>query len=335
MKHPDPEPIIDLIEAFRRSKTMFAAVSLGVFDRLKECPAGLATLASETSTQPQALERLLDGCRGLGLLTKTDGLYANTDLADAFLCRSSPRSMTGYILWSNDMLFRLWTHLEDAVREGSQRWPQAFGSKGPIFSFFADEGAKRTFLMGMHGFGLISSPKVVAAFDLNRFRRLVDLGGATGHLAISACERYPRIAAAVFDLPSVAEVAREQIALSPVKDRIEVLSGDFFEDPLPDADLYALGRILHDWRDGKIDRLLAKIYAKLPRGGALLIAEKLLDEDKGGPVPAHMQSLNMLVVTEGRERTLSEYGDLLRKAGFSSVEGQRTGAPLDAVLAVK
>ena len=89
----------------------------------------------------------------------------------------------------------MWGNLEDAVREGTNRWQQTFGWDGPIFSsFFRTEDAMREFLMGMHGQGLISSPQVVAAFDLSRFHRLVDLGGATGHLAIAACQRYPRLA---------------------------------------------------------------------------------------------------------------------------------------------
>ncbi len=90
------------------------------------------------------------------------------------------------------------------------------------------------------------------------------------------------------------------------------------KDELPPADLYALGRILHDWPEERIRMLLPKIYAALPDGGGLLIAEKLLDEDKSGPTPAHMQSLNMLICTEGRERTLAEYRALLAGAGFAT-----------------
>jgi acetylserotonin N-methyltransferase len=155
---------------------------------------------------------------------------------------------------------------------------------------------------------------------LSRFRRLVDLGGGTGHLAEAARGHYPNLQTAVFDLPGVADLFPGTIA------------GDFFTDRLPDADLYSLGRILHDWSREKIETLLAKIHAALPPGGGLLIAEKLLDVLN---VPAHMQSLNMLIVTEGRERSASEYEALLRGASFSKVESRRTGAPLDAILAIK
>lgn len=336
MSSPDPAPVIDLIEAFRRSKTMFAAVKLGVFDRLEQGPADAPTLAAELDAQTEPLERLLDACAGLGLLGKQEGRYANEPVAAEYLCRSSEHALTGYILYSNDVLFQVWAHLEDAVREGSHRWKQTFGLTGPIFDhFFKNDEAMRTFLMGMHGFGVLSSPKVVAAFDLSRFQKLVDLGGATGHLAIAACERYPELHAAVFDLPRVIEVAAEQVGRSTVASRIKLVAGDFFRDALPEADLYSVGRILHDWSEDKIRALLEKIYARLPSGGGLLIAEKLLAEDKTGPTPAHMQSLNMLVCTEGKERTVGEYRALLEAAGFADVQGRRTGAPLDAVLALK
>jgi acetylserotonin N-methyltransferase len=306
-----PAIVLDLIEAFRRSKTMFTALELGVFDGAR--PADC-----------KELTRLLDACVALGLLQKHDGEYVNTAEAEKYLKSSSPDTLSGYVHYSNIVLYPMWAHLEDAVREGTHRWKQGFGLDGALFShFFRTEEAARDFLMGMHGFGQLSSPAVVAAFDLSRFRKLVDLGGATGHLAEAARAKYPQLAAVTFDLPAVAK-------LFP-----HVVPGDFFADPLPEADLFALGRILHDWSEDKIRILLRKIWAALPAGGALLIAEKLVDEEKTGPVPALMQSLNMLVVTEGRERSLSEYRALLEEAGFSAVEGCQTGTPLDAILAVK
>ena len=233
-------------------------------------------------------------------------------------------------------MWHLWAHLDDAVREGTHRWKQAYGSDGPIFShFFRTPEAKREFLMGMHGFGLISSPHVVSAFDLGRFTRLVDLGGATGHLAIAACRRWSGLRAVVFDLPEAIPLAREITSGCLVADRVECAAGDFFADPLPAGDLFALGRILHDWSAEKCLKLLRRIQAALPSGGAVLVAEKLLDDDGRGPRWAQMQDLNMLTCTEGRERTLAEYEALLTAAGFHDIRGCRTSSPLDAVIGVK
>jgi acetylserotonin N-methyltransferase len=333
---PDPGVILDLLQAFRSSKVMFTAVALGVFDALSAGPRSLEDLTRQLQANPDALERLLDACVGLRLLIRDGHNYANASAAGAYLTSSSPRRMTGYIRYSNDVLWKLWGNLEDAVRAGTNRWQQTFGWDGPIFAhFFRTEESKREFLMGMHGYGLISSPQVVGAFDLGAFRFLVDLGGATGHLAIAACERYPHLQAVVFDLPDAVPLAREIVGRSAVVDRIKIVPGDFFADPLPEGDLYALGRILHDWTEEKIHKLLARIYHQLPKNGALLIAEKLLEEDKRGPHLAHMQSLNMLTCAEGKERTLTEYEALLKLAGFAQVVGCRTSAPLDAVLATK
>jgi len=330
MSLPDANAILDLMEAFRRSKVMFAAVSFGVFDRLERGPADAASLLPEAD--PGAAERLLDACVSLGLLTRKERRYANTPQASAYLCRESEHTLAGYILYSDRVLFPLWSHLEDAVREGSNRWRQTFGFEGDLFShFFKTPEAQRDFLLGVHGLGKLSSPAVAAAFDLSRFGRLADVGGATGHLAAAVRRRYPRIEAVVFDLPAVVSFAR---TLQPDRS-IEFLSGDFFRDALPAADLYVLGRILHDWGEAEARTLLEKIHAALPAGGGLLLAEKLLAEDHTGPISAQMQSINMLVCTDGRERSLEEYRRLLEGVGFVDVRGKRTGAPLDAVFARK
>jgi acetylserotonin O-methyltransferase len=333
---PDPSPVIQLIYAFRGSKAMFAAVSMGLFEELEKAPADATTLSVSMHLNASALERLLDACVGLGLASKSGALYSSTGLARTYLLRASPHTLAGYILYSNNVLFPMWGNLESAIREGSSRWQETFHSRGAIFDhFFRTEQAKRDFLMGMNGFGMLSSPPVIRAFDLSRYHHLVDLGGATGHLAIAACDFYPQLRATVFDLPGVIGFTREFFAKSASQDRLGAVAGDFFSGDLPAGDLYAMGRILHDWSEDKVRRLLAKVYAKLPAGGALLIAEKLLHEDKSGPLPALLQSLNMLVCTEGKERTISEYTAILCAAGFSEVQHHITGAPLDAILATK
>ncbi len=331
-----PTPILDLIEAFRRSKAMFTAVRLGVFDALAQTPQSAEQLAAALKVNAAALTRLLDGCIALELLQREGGAYANTPLAERYLAGNSPDTLANYIRYSDQSLYNLWAHLDDAIREGTNRWTQAFGSRNALFDhYFRDDAATAAFLGGMHGFGQIASPLIVRAFDLSRFEHLVDLGGATGHLAVAACEAYPNLRATVLDLPQVERFAREHIARSSVAGRIETVAGDFFTGDLVKGDLYYLGRILHDWSEDKIVKLLAKIFDALPSGGALLIGETLVNDDHSGPVYTLMQDLNMLVCTDGRERTFAEYCALLEAAGFASVDCRRTGSLIDAVCAVK
>lgn len=333
---PDPAAIIDIMDGFRRSKAMFAAVELGIFDMLADGPLGAPEIAGRLHANLSGAERLLETCFSLGLLSCRDGLFANTELAGLYLRKSSPQSLAGYIGYSNLVLYQCWSHLEDAVREGTPRWAQTFGAERPIFEhFFSTPEKMRTFTMGMHGLGLTASPAVVRAFDLSAFRTLADLGAATGHLVIAACEAWPELQGIVFDMPRILPMAEEYIAQSPARNRMRSQSGDFFQDPLPPADLYALGRVLHDWTEDTILLLLRRIHDSLPKGGAVLVAEKLIAEDRSGPLSAHLQSLSMLIVTEGKERSLSEYIALLEEAGFVDVQGKRTGTYLDAVLARK
>lgn len=333
---PDAGPILDLLTAFRRSKTMFTAVTLGVFDALEPGEKTASTLAAELKLNQDALTRLLHACVGLGLIRRDEDRFATTPAASTYLTRTSPRRLTGYLRFTDEILWKLWGNLGESIRDGENGWKRTFGWEGGIFGqIFHTPELRREFLMGMHGYGVISSPVVVSAFDLSGFRKLVDLGGATGHLATAACRRYPELRALVLDLPEVVPIAMELVGATEVADRVQVIAGDFFTDPLPQADLYTLGRILHDWTEEKILLLLAKIHASLPVGGGVLIAEKLIADDRAGPSWAQMQDLNMLLVTEGRERTLGEYTALLNRAGFTKVTGRVTDAPVDAVLAIK
>lgn len=331
---PSPAPIIHLIEAFRRSQTMFTAAELGVFAALASGPLTAAELAAQTQTHPEALARLLAACANLGLLTTTDAItYANSPATQTYLVSSSPHALTGYVEYSRRALWQLWSNLPDAVREGTNRWEQTFGGQGELFThYYKTEADKRRFLLGMHAFGLLSSPQIVAAVDLSPFSHLVDLGGATGHLALAATQRYPHLRATLFDLPVCLPLAQEMLAGSSVATH----GGDFFTDPLPPADLYALGRILHDWSPAKIEKLLARIHHALPPGGAILIGEKLIDPSQLGPTWSLLQDLNMLVATEGRERTFAQYEALLTSAGFHRAQAYvLPDSPLDAILAFK
>ena len=332
---PDPSVVLGLVSAFRKSKVLFTACELGVFDALKQGPTSAVELAAQLNCHPDALERLLGAAAMLGLLTQTEGRFENTPAATAYLTTSSPRRMLGYINYSSAVLWKMWDNLPGAIVEGTHRWKQTYDLDGAIFShFFRTDWQRREFIQGMHAYGLISSPAVVDAVDLSGFNTFADLGGATGHLTVAACRRWPNLRGVVLDLNEVIPITKEFIP-ADVGDRIDVIGGDFFADELPKADLYALGRILHDWSEPKICLLLGKIHAALPVGGVVFIAEKVLEDSKTAPEWAVLQHLNMLTVAEGKERTAGEYAELLRAAGFTGVTCNRTDSPLDVVMGVK
>uniref|UniRef100_A0A8B9U216 Acetylserotonin O-methyltransferase like n=1 Tax=Anas zonorhyncha TaxID=75864 RepID=A0A8B9U216_9AVES len=333
-----PSKIVDLMDGFKASKALFVASKLKVFDYLKtKGPLKAVDVANEVGTSVCGTERLLDACVALGLLEKTSQGYSNTDSANTYLTSDGEYSLHGYIIHSNDHLWPLFTNLESAVREGSRQNHRAFGRKAEdLFKdYYHSQGVKQRFMAAMHSIAHLTARDVATAFDLSQFKSTCDLGGCTGALAHELIQIYPNMKVTVFDLPEViANISyfqpSEQCA-APVT----FVSGDFFKDNLPEADLYILSRILHDWPDERIHVLLSKISAVCKPGCGILLAEMVLDDEKKNRSTALLQSLNMLVQTEGKERSGSEYRGLLEQHGFANVKIKLTGNLLDVILCIK
>ncbi|NXA68508.1 ASML protein, partial [Mohoua ochrocephala] len=330
-----PSKILELMDGFRASKALFVASKLKIFDHLKDKgPMKAVDVANDVGTSVCGMERLLDACASLGLLEKTPQGYSNTDSANTYLTSDGKYSLHGYIIHSNDHLWPLFTNLESAVKEGSRQNHRAFGKKADdLFKdYYHSQEVKQRFMAAMHSIAHLTARDVATAFDLSQFKSACDLGGCTGALAHELVQVYPNLKVTVFDLP---EVIANTSCFQPSGQHtapVTFVSGDFFKDNLPEADLYILSRVLHDWPDEKIHVLLSKISAVCRPGNALLVAETVLDEQKTHPSVAVLQSLSM---TEGKQRSGSEYKQLLEKYGFADVQIKITGNLLDAVLCFK
>ncbi|OXB80392.1 UNVERIFIED_CONTAM: hypothetical protein H355_003448 [Colinus virginianus] len=333
-----PSKILDLMDGFRASKALFVACKLKIFDHLKKKnPLKAVDIANEIGTSVCGTERLLDACAALGLLEKTPQGYSNTDSANTYLSSDGEYSLHAYIIHSNDHLWPLFTHLESAVKEGSRQNHRAFGKKTEdLFNdYYQSQEVKQRFMAAMHSIAHLTARDVATAFDLSGFKTACDLGGCTGALAHELIQVYPNMKVTVFDLPEVIANASVFQPLEQCTAPVTFVSGDFFKDDLPEADLYILSRVLHDWSDEKIHVLLNKVSTVCRPGCGVLLAEAVLDDDKKKRSTALLQSLNMLVQTEGKERSGSEYRGLLEQHGFSNVKIKLTGNLLDVVLCVK
>ncbi|KFV68956.1 N-acetylserotonin O-methyltransferase-like, partial [Dryobates pubescens] len=327
-----PPKILELMDGFRASKALFVASKLKIFDHLKDKgPLNAADIANEVEASVCGTERLLDACAALGLLEKTPQGYSNTDSANTYLTSDGEYSVHGYIIHSNDHLWPLFTNLESAVKEGSRQSHRDFGKKeDDLFKdYYHSQEVKQRFMAAMHSIAHLTARDVATAFDLSQFRSACDLGGCTGALAHELIQIYPNLKVTVFDLPEVITNISNFQPSGQHTASVTYVSGDFFKDNIPEADLYILSCILHDWPDTKIHVLLSKISAVCRPGSALLVAEIVLDEQKLHPPRAVLQSLSM---TEGKQRSGSEYIQLLEKYGFTNVQVKITGNLVDAVL---
>ncbi|NXP44282.1 ASMT methyltransferase, partial [Heliornis fulica] len=337
-----PQIILQYNSGFLVSKVMFTACELGVFDLLLESgkPLSSDAIAALLGTSTTGMERLLDACVGLKLLavelTQTGALYRNTEVSNIYLTKSSPKSQYHIMMYYSNTVYLCWHYLADAVREGRNQYERAFGisATDPFGAMYRSEEEMLKFMAGQNSVWSICGRDVLAAFDLSSFTQIYDLGGGGGALARECVSLYPNSMVTIYDLPQVVQVAKEQF-VPPEECRIAFHEGDFFKDSIPEAELYILSKILHDWDDEKCKQLLTKVHKACKPGGGVLLVESLLNEDKSGPVETQLYSMNMLVQTEGQERTGAECSALLEAAGFGGVQVKRTGKLYDAVLGQK
>ncbi|XP_029981321.1 putative bifunctional dTTP/UTP pyrophosphatase/methyltransferase protein isoform X1 [Sphaeramia orbicularis] len=346
-EHEDSEPkkedlqqIIQLMDGFKASKALFTASKMGVFDLLQRKPGlDAAQVAQEIKAAVKGTEGLLGACVSLGLLQSKEKssqrpVYKNTDLATRYLWSDSPFSLHGYIQHCNETLWPLFSHLESAVREGTNQHERAFGKKAnDLFqdTYYNNQSVKLRFMNAMHSIAKVTGKAVATAFDLSSYKTACDLGGCTGAIAYELTKAHPEMSVTVFDLPEVVEMS-EHFHPSHTDNRVSFVAGDFFKDELPKADLYILARILHDWPDEKVHILLKKIGDACTPGCGVLLSEILLNEDRSGPSRGLLQALSM---SDGKQRSAAEYSTLLKSHGFITAEIRHTDNLLDAMLCVK
>ncbi|XP_069801324.1 acetylserotonin O-methyltransferase-like isoform X1 [Dendropsophus ebraccatus] len=337
-----PRKLLDYMDGFAVSKTIFTACELGVFDLLHEVqePISAVAIASRLSTSVDGMERLLDACVGLELLKvdlkTSEGYYSNTDVSTLYMVKSSPRTLYYMIMYYSNSLYLYFQFLPQAVREGKSQYERALGlsTKESFEALYRSEEEMLTFIHFMDSIWNICGKDVIQAFDFSIFHTVYDLGGCSGGLAKQFVSTYKESTVTIMDMPKVVQTAKKHF-ITESEQQIHFLEGDFFNDPIPEADLYIMARIIHDWTEEKCLSLLRKIYQSCRPGGGVLIVEALLNEDRSGPVHSQLFSLKMLVQTEGKERMPSEYTKLLTDAGFRDIECKVTGKLYDAILGRK
>ncbi|XP_068602369.1 probable bifunctional dTTP/UTP pyrophosphatase/methyltransferase protein [Brachionichthys hirsutus] len=335
----DLQRIISLLDGFKASQALFTASKLNVFDVLHSKPGlDAAQVAQQIKASVKGTERLLEACVSLGLLKSNSSesalAYENTELATSFLVSDSSFSLHCYIQYCDKKIWPLFTHLESAVQEGTSQQEKAF-SKTPKdvnqVSVCNGQDVRLRFMKAMHSYAKVTAKAVVTAFDLSGFRTACDLGGCTGAIAYELTKAHPELSVTVFDLPAVVEMSGQFRPLQS-DSRVSFVAGDFFKDDFPSVDLYILARVVHDLPDEKVHLLLRKIADVCTPGCGILLSEVFLDEDRGGPSRALLQALSM---SDGRQRSASEYSQLLKSHGFITTHVSHSHNLLDAMLCIK
>ncbi len=320
--------VIAEARGFMKSRVILTAAELDFFTRLDEKPCSALELAREKGLDARAATRVLDCLVTFGLLEKQDSVYKPTENG-AFYSSLHPQTVLPMILHMN-RLWDTWSNLTEVVKQGGHPEHEP-GIQGIQMD---DEGWK-SFIGAMHVAGRELALTIANDYDPGRFKRLLDIGGASGTYTIAFLLRNPAMTAVLFDLGNVVPMARERLLKEGIANRVELVAGNFYEDELPKGcDLALLSAIIHQNSPARNLELYTKILSALEPGGTLLIRDHIMDESRTKPPAGAMFAINMLVNTRGGDTyTFREVKEGLEKAGFTNVQQVRYGEGMDCLVA--
>jgi len=326
-EHWTPENILEAGRTFWLSRPILAAAELGFFAALAKRPAGAENLAERMETDPRATRMLLDALAAVGLLHKENGTYSVPEDLAPVLSEDSERTVLP-MLRHQSHIFRRWAELPDVVRTGKPaRAPEEKRSPEEM----------KAFIGAMHVIGRKLAAETVAKIDINGRWRLLDVGGASGTYTIAFLRRDPALRATIFDLPPVIELSRQRLSEEGLLERVELVPGDFYEDPLPGGhDLVFLSAIIHQNSREQNRNLYRKACEALEPAGKIVIRDHVMDDSRTRPVGGALFAINMLVATpSGGTYTFDEIREDLESAGFGDVrlteEDERMNGMVEAV----
>jgi hypothetical protein len=333
---PTPDAILQTGLAFWPAKTLLSAIELGVFTELAsgaETPEGLRT---RLGLHPRSARDFFDTLVALGFLSRHDGRYANTAATDLFLDRNKPSYIGGLLEMANARLYRFWGDLTEGLKTGLPQNEIKHGMTGLFEGLYAEPARLEQFLEAMTGLSRGANMTIARAFPWASYRTFVDVGTAQGDLAAQIALANPHVTGQGFDLPAVEPIFTEYVSSLGLSGRLTFTPGSFFTDALPPADVVLMGHILHDWDLSEKKMLIVKAYEALPTGGALVVYESIIDNDRSKNAFGLMMSLNMLIETPGGfDYTGADCEGWMKDAGFTSTRTEPLVGPDSMVVGIK
>ncbi len=323
------------------SKTLLTAVKLELFTQLSLCPLTADEIKGKLGLGSRGLYDFLDSLVSLGFLNrqglKDEAFYSNSPETELFLDKSKPTYIGGLLEMANNRLYKFWDNLDEALKTGQPQNEIKEHGASLFDELYKDPQRLREFMMAMQGAQMGSFMAFAGQFDFSKYNTLCDIGGAAGSLSIQVAINNPHMNCITADLPQVQAIAQENINRFGVQESVKAIKLDFFEEhDFPKSDVITMGMILHDWGLQDKKMLIKKAYHALPEGGALVIIENAIDNERNKNTFGMLMSLNMLIETlEGFDFTASDFEGWARSIGFSKVEVMPLAGPTSALIAIK
>ncbi|MGB8277994.1 MAG: methyltransferase [Methylovirgula sp.] len=331
-----PAGIMQLGTAFWGSKVLLSAVELGLFSALAGGPQSLEDLTAKLGLDPRGARDFLDALVALKMLDRHDGRYGNTLETDLYLDRAKPTYVGGILEMANHRLYPFWGGLTDALRTGEAQNEVKHGGQNLFAELYADPDRLAGFLKAMTGVSLPSAKAIAGKFPWEKVSSFVDIGCAQGGLSAELAVAHPHLQGIGFDLSPVRPMFEKYCEERSVAARVKFQAGDFFEEPLPSADVIVMGHILHDWDLQQKQMLVAKAYAALPKGGFLLVYDAMIDNERRENAFGLLMSLNMLIETPGGfDYTGADCIGWMKDAGFAEARIEHLQGPYSVAIGTK
>ncbi len=323
----NPMLLLESVRGFMKSRIILTGVELDLFTHIQRGLNTAEGIARKNGLDIRATARLMDAIVTFGLLTKMGGRYELTP-ESVFLSADHPETTLPMMLHMNE-LWDNWSGLTTAVTMGKNTLPMSVSEK--------TEKNRNAFIGAMHVVGRKLSQEIAGSLDLRPYRKLLDIGGGSGTYTISFLQENPQMTAVIFDLQPVIRLAEERLRLVGMRDRVTLMAGDFYSDPLPEAcDLALLSAIIHQNSPEQNSALYRKIHRALVPGGTLIIRDHIMDESRTMPPAGAIFALNMLVATEGGDTyTFQQISEALVATGFLDVRQIRSGEKMDGIITAR
>jgi hypothetical protein len=330
-----PDHILQTGLAFWASKTLLSAVEMEVFTELARKPESLESLTGRLGLHPRSSRDFFDTLVSLGFLERHDGMYRNTPSTDLFLDKRKATYIGGILEMANSRLYGHWSHLTTALRTG-ERQSERPGDPGVFEALYADPARLKEFLRSMTGLSRAANIQIASKFSWSGYKTVADCGTAQGDLIVQVALKNPHLEGIGFDLPEVAPIFEDYVEENELASRLRFHPGSFFTDPLPEADVIMMGHILHDWNLEEKRMLISKAYEALPPGGAYIVYESIIDDDRRTNAFGLLMSLNMLVETPGGfDYTGADCMGWMKDAGFRETRVEHLVGPDSMVVGIK
>jgi hypothetical protein len=336
MSEPRPDYILEVGLGFWASKALLSAVEMELFTELSKHPQDLESLQGRLGLHPRSARDFLDALVALKFLERRDGRYYNTPSTDLFLDKRKPSYIGGVLEMANHRLYPFWGHLTTALRTGLPQNEARNGGQNIFEALYAEPSRLKEFLKAMTGLSHGSNLAVAHKFSWDKYRSAVDVGTAQGDLIAQVALANPHIEGIGFDLPEVGPIFEEYAEDNGLSGRVKFAAGSFLDRPLPKADVVMMGHILHDWNLEVKRMLVRKAYEALPDGGAFIVYEAIIDDDRSSNIFGLLMSLNMLIETnDGFDYTGADCAGWMKEAGFRETRLEHLVGPDSMVIGIK